>query len=246
NNMEEIVEFYESRMNQVELERIVVNYWVNQTSIENKKKSGRIRKTSPTTDDLIFLMSTANPFMSAAELKDLLKLSLSKQTIRNRLKEKGLSNYTAVKKEFLTTQHKQKRLEFAHKYQNWTAEQWKKVCFSDEKVFSTFGKGDDKDETIESKLVDSMYEISYNHFKTSIEKFLDCNIWRKTLNFAKKVEFYRDLAWCDMDFQQMAQEFISKNEHRADYMKQFLLDKEHFKNFTKKVETMYLTNSKQD
>ncbi|GFS96939.1 hypothetical protein NPIL_598511 [Nephila pilipes] len=106
--------------------------------------------------------------------------------------------------------------------------------------------GNDKDETIESKLVDSMYEISYNHFKTSIEKFLDCNIWRTTLNIAKKVEFYRDLAWCDMDFQQMALEFISKNEHRVDYMKQFLLDKEHFKNFTKKVETMYLTNSKQD
>ncbi|GFT14357.1 hypothetical protein NPIL_489791 [Nephila pilipes] len=104
----------------------------------------------------------------------------------------------------------------------------------------------DKDETIELKLVDSMYEISYNHFKTSIEKFLDCNIWRTTLNNAKKVEFYRDLAWCDMDFQQMALEFISKNEHRVDYMKQFLLDKEHFKNFTKKVETMYLTNSKQD
>ncbi|GFT51870.1 hypothetical protein TNCV_3072521 [Trichonephila clavipes] len=86
-------------------------------------------------------MSTANPFMSAAEIKNVLKLSLSKQTIRNRLKEKGLCNYVAVKKEALTAHHTQKRLEFAFKYQHWTPKEWKLVCFSDEKVFSTFGKG---------------------------------------------------------------------------------------------------------
>ncbi|GFS58416.1 hypothetical protein NPIL_420051 [Nephila pilipes] len=53
-----------------------------------------------------------------------------------------------------------------------------------------------------------------------------------------------DLAWCDMDFQQLAREFIYENEHWADYMKQFLLDKENFKNFTEKVEDMHLTNYK--
>ncbi|GFS54968.1 uncharacterized protein TNCV_3576631 [Trichonephila clavipes] len=119
----------------------VVNYWINQTSIETKKKSGRIRKTTEAVDDLTFLMSTANPFMSAAEIKNVLKLSLSKQTIRNRLKEKGLCNYVAVKKEALTAHHKQKRLEFAFKYQHWIPKEWKLVCFSDEKVSSTFGKG---------------------------------------------------------------------------------------------------------
>ncbi|GIY36809.1 transposable element Tc1 transposase [Caerostris darwini] len=86
-------------------------------------------------------MSTANPFMPASELKHSLQLSVSKQTIRNRLKEKGLNSYVAVKKEVLKPIHKQKRLEFALKYENWTFNEWKKVCFSDEKLFSTFGKG---------------------------------------------------------------------------------------------------------
>ncbi|GFS64642.1 hypothetical protein NPIL_431201 [Nephila pilipes] len=112
-------------------------------------------------------------------------------------------------------------------------------------LLSTVSEGGGKDKTIESKLADSIYEIFCDHFKTSIKKASDCygcfhNIDNqerhdcKTLDSAQKLFLYKERAWCDMDFQQLAREFISKNEHWADYMKQFLLDKENFKNFTKK------------
>lgn len=119
-----------------------VNYWMNRhDTFENKMKSGRPRKTDSTVDNLIFTMSTQNPFMPASEILHILKLPVGKQTIRNRLKEKGLANYVAVKKEMLKPIHKQKRLEFALNYQHWTEDQWKRVWFSDEKLFSSFGKG---------------------------------------------------------------------------------------------------------
>ncbi|GFU27139.1 hypothetical protein NPIL_212251 [Nephila pilipes] len=117
---------------------------------------------------------------------------------------------------------------------------------------STVSEGGGKDKNIESKLADSMYEISCDHFKTSMQKVSDCyaHIYKrygydsKTLNSEKKFMLYKNLAWCNMDFQQLAREFISKNENWADYMKQFLLDTENFKNFTEKVENMCLTSSK--
>ncbi|GFU25485.1 hypothetical protein NPIL_258961 [Nephila pilipes] len=122
-------------------------------------------------------------------------------------------------------------------------------------LLSTVSEGGGKDKTIESKLADSMYEILCDHLKTSIKKVSDCYVCFynldkrdrhdcKILDSAQKLVFYRDLAWCGMDFKQLAREFISKNEYWADYMKQFLLDKEKFKNFTKKAENMYLMSSK--
>ncbi|GFS53709.1 hypothetical protein NPIL_432911 [Nephila pilipes] len=42
-------------------------------------------------------------------------------------------------------------------------------------LLSTVSEGGGKDKHIESKLADSMYEISCDHFKTSIKKVSDCN-----------------------------------------------------------------------
>ncbi|GFU07500.1 hypothetical protein NPIL_571781 [Nephila pilipes] len=78
-------------------------------------------------------------------------------------------------------------------------------------LLSTVSEGGGKDKTIESKLADSMYEILCNHFKTSIKKISDCYVCFhnldnrdrhdcKTLDSAQKLEFYRNLAWCGMDF----------------------------------------------
>ncbi|GFU39343.1 hypothetical protein NPIL_561441 [Nephila pilipes] len=66
----------------------------------------------------------------------------------------------------------------------------------------------------------------------------------KSCEIILRHQLKRDLAWCGMDFHQLAREFLSKNEHWVDYNKQFLLDKENFKNFTGKVEDMYLTSPK--
>lgn len=128
--------------NLLDISIFTVCYWVNrQGSLETRKKSGRRRKTDEATDDEIFLLSQANPFMPTTEIIHRLHLPIKKHSVINRLKEKGLQSYRPAKKEKLTNDHIQKRLEFALRYKYWTAGDWRKVVFSDEKTFSSFGKG---------------------------------------------------------------------------------------------------------
>lgn len=119
-----------------------VNYWINRhETLETRKKTGRPRKTTLAMDDAIFLMSQANPFMPTTEIIQQLRLPLKKHAVIQRLKSFGLWSCRPAKKEKLTPIHIRKRLEFAQLYQHWTIDNWKRVIFSDEKVFSTFGKG---------------------------------------------------------------------------------------------------------
>lgn len=128
--------------NELEIYPSTVNYWINRDgSVETKKKTGRPRKTNAVTDDLIFLLSHTNPFMPTTEIIHELNLPITKHSVIRRLKEKGLQSYRPAKKEVLTNQHVQNRLEFAMSVEHWTFEHWKKVVFTDEKVFSTFGNG---------------------------------------------------------------------------------------------------------
>lgn len=123
-----------------------VNYWWNRhlsnVGLETKRKEGRKRKTDKETDKRIFRMADSNPFVPATELRQALALQhISDQTVRNRLKEKGLKCHVPATKETLTDHHKQKRLEFALRFQHWTVEQWVRVIFSDEKRFCSSGFG---------------------------------------------------------------------------------------------------------
>lgn len=119
-----------------------VNYWINRNgSIETRKRTGRKRKTTQATDDAIFLMSQANPFMPTTEIIYNLQLPIGKHAVIQRLKKYGLASYRPAKKEHLSADHIRQRLKFAIEHRDWTIEQWKKVIFSDEKSFSTFGKG---------------------------------------------------------------------------------------------------------
>lgn len=117
-----------------------VNYWINHGT-EERKKTGRPRKTTSVMDTLIFVTSYTNPFISSTEIIHTLGLPVKKNTVIRRLKEKGLNSYRPAIKEKLTSAHIQSRLEFAERYRNWTFENWKQVVFTDEKVFSTFGNG---------------------------------------------------------------------------------------------------------
>jgi len=55
------------------------------------------------------------------------------------LKRNGLNARIKRKKPLLLRKHRQRRLAFAQKYRNWTAEDWKRVVWSDETKINLFG-----------------------------------------------------------------------------------------------------------
>ena len=62
--------------------------------------------------------------------------NVSLRTIRHRLqKDLNMPSRRAAKKPLFTDKMKQKRLEFAYKYKDWTKEMWNSVMFSDESTF---------------------------------------------------------------------------------------------------------------
>ena len=106
---------------------------------KRKSSSGAPKKTSPRTNKLLKRKVLSYPSISAVELKnmysDLLQNVLTR-TIRRRLqKDLGLPCHRADKQSMLAPAMKEKRLGFCKKYRYWTAEEWRKVMFSDESTF---------------------------------------------------------------------------------------------------------------
>ena len=65
---------------------------------------------------------------------------VSRSTISRRLREAGLYGRVAAKKPLLRPQNIQKRLEFARRHQDWSAEEWRKVLWTDESKFEIFSQ----------------------------------------------------------------------------------------------------------
>lgn len=61
--------------------------------------------------------------------------SVSVQTVRRRLLDKGLRGCVAAKKPRLTENHKRKRLQWAKERKLWTTNDWRKILWSDESSF---------------------------------------------------------------------------------------------------------------
>ena len=61
-----------------------------------------------------------------------LNLPASKNTIRSTLYNIGIGHRIERKRPYLSTKQKAARLAFAKKYINWTAEEWRRVIFTDE------------------------------------------------------------------------------------------------------------------
>jgi hypothetical protein len=72
-------------------------------------------------------------------LKEYNDIDVSAQTVRNVLKKNGLKAVVKKKKPLLTKRHRTRRMEFANKYKNWTAREWRRVIFSDETKINRFG-----------------------------------------------------------------------------------------------------------
>lgn len=124
----------------------ITRYYAGRTHLETKPKSGRPRKLDAATDDIIFQTSTEDPFLPATQIRRDLNLTdqVCVQTVRNRLKARGLRCRVSVKKDFLKKEHRDNRYNFAMIHLSWSAEHWNRVIFSDEKLFCLGGNGPPK------------------------------------------------------------------------------------------------------
>lgn len=107
-----------------------------QGNVYTPPRSGRPRKTDERVDRVIVRVTKQNRRSSAAQLagdlKDRFDITVSPQTIRNRLHDAGLHGRAARKKPYLTKQHRAQRLKYANDCLKFTPDDWKRVIFSDE------------------------------------------------------------------------------------------------------------------
>ena len=108
---------------------------------ESRRRAGRPRATSRTTDRLLKRFATAEPTASAPEIRASLHLAHmpSVRTVQRRLLEDhDLKCYRPVHKPMLSAKNVKDRLIFAKKYLHWTPTEWRRVQFSDESTICQF------------------------------------------------------------------------------------------------------------
>jgi transposase len=114
-------------------------------SFHDAIRSGRPRATTARHDRLIRRFVVANPLMSAVEVQRNMEdygVRIGRHTVKNRLKDVDLKAYRPTSKPLLTGRMKAQRLAFAVKYKNWTANDWRRIMWSDEAMFSQFRRNE--------------------------------------------------------------------------------------------------------
>lgn len=109
----------------------------------DRQRSGRPKVTSEREDKFIAITSKRLRTLTAPDIRAELNTSrdnvVSVTTVQRRLRQVGLSGCVAIRKPFLRTVNKVKRLNWAKEHRNWTEDDWKKVLWSDESKFELFG-----------------------------------------------------------------------------------------------------------
>jgi transposase len=113
-----------------------IDHWISHYeqhgSVEDKRRSGRKRKTNESTDDNIIDFAIEEKFTTPKTIKRKQQLAVCARTIRHRLDEAGLFGRVARKEYPFKNEHILKRLSFGNGYKGWTVDQWDTVLFSDE------------------------------------------------------------------------------------------------------------------
>jgi len=105
--------------------------------VADEPRSGRPRATDEATDINIAVMARVDPHQSTPkQVKHKLDLAVSARTVRRRLDEAGLFGRVEREEHILDENDLRRRLAFANGYKHWTAADWERVIFSDEKHFT--------------------------------------------------------------------------------------------------------------
>ena len=112
-------------------------------SFGSKRRSGRPRKSTATSDRMIKRMVVGQPTISSSAIAAALPstCSVSARTVRRRLVvDFNLKAHRPARKPHLSKKNKADRLAFARKYCKWTSEQWATVLFYDETSVQQFNR----------------------------------------------------------------------------------------------------------
>ena len=128
---------------EVECDVRSVRHWIEHYqqhgSVDDLPRSGRKRKTTAEQDAAIVAEAKETKFTTPRRIKRKLHSDVSSRTIDRRLQEHGLFGRVAQHKKKFSDEEKRKRLAFAEGYKHWTADDWMRVEFTDEKIF--WGEG---------------------------------------------------------------------------------------------------------
>ena len=117
-------------------------YWVKKyhenKDLSDEQRSGHPRITTAKQDEQIVNMVKKEYDMTSTQIQQNMKrkgADISERTVRRRLHEVGGKYTNAISKPLLKEKHRQDRLEWAKKHQNFD---WDKVIFTDESTFQLF------------------------------------------------------------------------------------------------------------
>jgi transposase len=114
-----------------------VQHYEQHGDVADEPRSGRPHATDEATDINIAVMACVEPHQSTPkQVKRKLDLDVSARTVRRRLDEAVLFGRVEREEHILDENDLRRRLAFAHGYKHWTAADWERVIFSDEKHFT--------------------------------------------------------------------------------------------------------------
>ena len=106
-------------------------------------RGGRPAKLTATNKRTLVSMVTSGKADTAIqltrELRNTANIDINANTVRRALKGAGLKAAPKQNKPRLLPKHIRQRLDFAERYQHWTAEDWKRVVWSDETKINRLG-----------------------------------------------------------------------------------------------------------
>ena len=116
------------------ISKIISSYYEH-GSVKLPKRFRRPKKLSDRDRRSLVRDMKQNRRAPLAEIGNTLPNPICLRTLRKEVHDLGLNNYIAVKKPFLSNNHKAERLAFAKDHSHWTLEDWSKVIWTDEASF---------------------------------------------------------------------------------------------------------------
>ena len=109
-------------------------------SVAERRRPGRPRLTTPREDRLLVTSALGDRSVTADTLSRQLMAAthtnVSRQTVRNRLREADLVSRRPVVRTILTRAHRAARLAWCRQHVRWTRQQWARVLFTGESRFT--------------------------------------------------------------------------------------------------------------
>ena len=115
---------------------VIWNYLRSPNKYGTRKPTGRREKFSPLFKRRIVRKVKKKTSSTSKILKPFVNTPCNTRTIKRHLNNEKIKHKKRIHRPWVTPKHKEKRQEHAHQYQTMSAQEWRKVVFSDEKKFN--------------------------------------------------------------------------------------------------------------